>query len=63
MTKQWYEYDYGLLIGEGEPGIGGEHGTDFNTPLFTPINCLQDCQTTLMVPIRLGRADRGRLYL
>ena len=40
MAKQWYEYDYGLLFGQGDPGIGGEHGTDFNTPLFTPITAL-----------------------
>src|SRR5713101_5297543 len=40
MAKQWYEYDYGLLFGEGDAGIGGEHGTDFNTPLFTPITAL-----------------------
>lgn len=40
MTTQWYEYDYGLRFGEGDAGIGGEHGTDFNTPLFTPITAL-----------------------
>jgi hypothetical protein len=40
MAKQWYEYDYGLLFGEGDIGIGGEHGTDFKTPLFTPITAL-----------------------
>jgi hypothetical protein len=37
MVKQWYEYDLGLQFKEGDPGIGGEHGQDFNTPLFTPI--------------------------
>jgi hypothetical protein len=40
LAKQWYEYDYGLLFGQGDTGIGGEHGTDFNTPLFTPITAL-----------------------
>jgi Peptidase family M23/LGFP repeat len=40
MVKQWYEYGYGLLFGQGDAGIGGEHGTDFNTPLFTPITAL-----------------------
>src|SRR5712691_9711751 len=37
MVKQWYEYDLGLHFKEGDPGISGEHGQDFNTPLFTPI--------------------------
>ena len=37
MVKQWYEYDLGLHFKEGDEGIGGEHGQDFNTPLFTPI--------------------------
>jgi hypothetical protein len=37
MVKQWYEYDLGLHFKEGDAGIGGEHGQDFNTPLFTPI--------------------------
>lgn len=40
MTIQWYEYDYGLTFQEGDSGIGGEHGADFLTPLFTPITAL-----------------------
>ncbi len=41
MTKQWYEYDYGpLIFKQGDAGIGGEHGADFRTPLFTPITAL-----------------------
>ena len=40
VVKLWYEYDYGLTFGEGDVSIGGEHGADFNTPLFTPITAL-----------------------
>lgn len=40
MEKQWYEYDYTLLFGQGDPGIGGEHGIDFATPIDTPVTFL-----------------------
>lgn len=40
MEKQWYDYDYTLLFGQGDPAIGGEHGTDFATPIDTPITFL-----------------------
>jgi hypothetical protein len=41
MTKQWYEYEIiPPFFGEGDTGIGGEHGADFGTPLFTPITAL-----------------------
>jgi hypothetical protein len=40
MTQQWYEYGYGLKFKRGDVGIGGEHGADFDTPLFTPITAL-----------------------
>jgi hypothetical protein len=40
MAKQWYEFDYTLLFGEGDSAIGGEHGTDFDTPIDTPITFL-----------------------
>jgi hypothetical protein len=42
MTKQLVKpgYEYGLTFGKGDDAIGGEHGADFDTPLFTPITAL-----------------------
>ena len=40
MEKQWYEFEYSLLFGRGDTGIGGEHGIDFATPIDTPITFL-----------------------
>lgn len=39
-SKPWYSYPFGNLFGQGDPGIGGEHGTDIETPPDTPITFL-----------------------
>ena len=37
MSQPWYTYPYGLLFGQGDPGVGGEHGTDLDVPFHTPL--------------------------
>ena len=38
--KAWYMYGFGNLFGQGDPGIGGEHGIDIETPPDTPVTFL-----------------------
>lgn len=56
-AMDWYQYPITQSYGEGDISIGGEHGTDFGTPLFTPITALLSGTVTAIRTGSFGYGD------
>lgn len=67
----WYQYPLTLTFGQGDPGIGGEHGNDFDVPFHTTITMPASGTITSMnwdqwggtITWKLDRAVNGVPYM